>query len=243
VPRLEPGIARLAAASLDAAEEAGERLVEPPHRRLGGREVQPGEEGVGCPLSLEPRGLFLVLDRPLLGFVDRLPLAEASVVQPAMRFEGDPQLPKLIAVGVKPIFECPTHQDSPSTAAPPGAWLGKPRQLAMPTDCLRGTRERYCTASKADLGLSRCDDSDRREASDRHASAPPCHRSHPARPGRRTAHHIRPARYRIFGANGCFGADPCCRDSGPLPSLWQHPHSRHANGDTALSSSPGTQGG
>ena len=109
VAPLEPRIARPRGFLLDPAEEVRKRLVQAPHRGLGGREVEAGEEGIRPPLALEPCRLFRVLHRALSGFVGRFPLVQASVVQSAVRLQSGSQLALLIGVGEQAVLEGAAH--------------------------------------------------------------------------------------------------------------------------------------
>ncbi len=105
----KPGITGLGVAFLDPPKEVGKRLVEPTHRGLGAGEVQASKIRVAAPLVLEPSRAIAVGDSGTVLSISQLPIVQAGVVEPSMRFQHDGKLPLLIGVGEQPVLKRPKH--------------------------------------------------------------------------------------------------------------------------------------
>jgi len=105
---LEPGIARIAA-GLNPTEECRERFVQPTHRGLSTAKVQLGEPLVKCSLAGEPPALIVIADGHAVFLIGCLALAEADVVESAVRLKHHKELALLVAVRVQPELECFSH--------------------------------------------------------------------------------------------------------------------------------------
>ena len=108
VPRLETGITQRFA-RFGAAEERLKGSVQAAHRSLRGREVQAGEIRIRLPLLFEPAALIGVLHRVPMRLVCIAALLQAGIVKPAMRFERDLDLARLVGVWLQAVFERAKH--------------------------------------------------------------------------------------------------------------------------------------
>jgi len=90
-------------------KETLERFIEPPHRCLSAGEIQSFKIRINVSFILIPRGLFRIFDRTFFLLPGFFSLAEAGIVQAAMRLQHNAKLTGLVSVDVESEFVGAAH--------------------------------------------------------------------------------------------------------------------------------------